>query len=292
MADIAAELALLDAARDALAAAPLVPAVPSGSIGPVDPVAPGDLPALVLALDATTRVRVGLGDRSELMTGALPVSTVVDLANPALPGDPSFSMVDATRTVLTLLHGGQVHADGSEALLPLDPADVTVQLDGAPVTVVSGAPNAGEVQADPIAGQLHFGTALPNAGTVQADYFLGQWERRVERATGTLRVDACAATGAEAASLGESAVTALLAPDVAPLLALGLTGLSSVVFRRARPDPPSPTAIVAHFRRRATFAFDFQHVVDRAESSGGIIRRVPVTTRLEALGAVVVVEQS
>jgi hypothetical protein len=291
VADIVAELALLDAVRDALAAAPLVPAVLLGHVGAVEPVVAGDLPALVLSLDASSRVRVGLGDRSELMTGALPVFTVVDLANPALPGDPSFSMVDATRTVLTLLHGGQAHADGSDAVLPLDPADITVRLNGNPVTVVSGAPNAGEVQADPIAGQLHFGTALPNAGTVRADYFLGQWERRVERATGTLRVDACAATGAEAASLGESALTVLLAPDRSPLLALGLTGLSSVVFRRARPDPPAAPAVVAHFRRRATFAFDFQNVVDRAESSGGIIRRIPVTTRLESPGGIVV-EQS
>ena len=128
-----AELELLAAVRDALAAAPLVPAVPLGQVGVVEPVAAGDLPAVVLSLDATSRVRVGIGERSELVTGALPARTTVDLANPALPGEPTFSLVDGTRTVLTLLHGGQVHADGSEATTPLDPADITVTLDGAPV---------------------------------------------------------------------------------------------------------------------------------------------------------------
>jgi hypothetical protein len=277
-----AELAFLAAVRDALAAAPLVPAVPLGHVGVVDPVAAADLPAVVLSLDTTARVRVGLGERSELVTGALPARTTVGLANATLPDDPGFSLVDGTRTLLTLFHGGQVHADGSEATTPLEPADVRVTLDGAPLSVVPGAPNAGEVQADPIAGQLRFGTPLPNAGTVVADYFLGQWERRVERATGTLRVDACAATGAEAASLGDAVVTRLLEPEAVPSASLGLVALSSVELVPARPDPPAAAVVVAQFRRRAAFAFDFTRLVDRADSSGGIIRRIPITARLEA----------
>ena len=36
-------------------------------------------------------------------------------------------------------------------------------------------------------------------------------------------------------------------------------------------------------RRKAHFTFQFEHVVDDPESSGGIIRRVPLTTRLKAL---------
>jgi hypothetical protein len=277
-----AELAFLAAVRDALTSAPLVPAVPLGHVGVAEPVAAADLPAVVLSLDTTSRVSVGLGERSELLTGALATRTAVDLASPVLPGEPAFSLVDDTRTLLTLFHGGQVHADGSEATTPLDPADITVTLDGAPVTVVPGVPNAGQVRADPIAGQLRFGTPLPAAGTVVADYFLGQWERRVERAAGTLRVDACAATGAEAASLGDAVVSRLLEPGVVPLGTLGLAGLSSVELLPARPDPPAAAAVVAHFRRRAAFAFDFQRLVDRADSSGGIIRRIPITARLEA----------
>jgi len=40
---------------------------------------------------------------------------------------------------------------------------------------------------------------------------------------------------------------------------------------------------VTHFRRRAAFSFEYQHLVDRVESSGGVIRSIPVNTRLEVI---------
>jgi hypothetical protein len=275
-----AELEFLDAMRARLVAAPFVPNVPAGHVGAVVPNAAADLPAIVLSLDETTRIRVGLGERSELMTGALPVRATIDLASPFLPTDPTFSLVDAPRTHVVIPHGGLVLGDGSDALDPLSPTDCDVLLDGNPVDIVPGAPGPNEVQVDPVVGQLTFGTPLPNAGTLEVDYFLGQWERRVERASGVLRVDACAATGADAERLGADVVRRLLPdPTAAPdpnLLALSLTELSRVV---ARPAPPSPATF---FRRRARFAFDYQLPVDRVESSGGVIRRIPITTRLLA----------
>jgi hypothetical protein len=59
-----------------------------------------------------------------------------------------------------------------------------------------------------------------------------------------------------------------------------MTSLSSVD-RRPPPAPPEDVG-VAHFRRRALCAFEFQHLIDRADSSGGVIRSVPIVARLEA----------
>jgi hypothetical protein len=279
-----AELAFLAAVREFLAATPLVPAVAANRIGTLEPMAPGDLPSIVLSLDSTERKRVGLGERSELMTGALPVHSSIDLANPFLPDDPDFSLIDATRRIVILPHGGLVRTDGAEATTPLAPEDISVRVDGTAVTVVTGTPNAGEVHADPIEGTLRFGTALGAAGTLAIEYFLGQWERRVERIAGVLRVDTCAASAADASQLGDSTVTRLLSSDaiasIVKLITISLTSLSSVD-RRSPPAPPENVG-VAHFRRRALCAFEFQHIVDRADSSGGVIRGIPLVSRLEA----------
>jgi hypothetical protein len=246
--------------------------------------APGDLPSIVLSLDSTERKRAGLGDRSERMTGVLPVQVSIDLADPFLPDDQSFSLIDGTRQIVILPHGGLVRADGAEATTPLVPEDITVRIDGNAVTVVSGAPNAGEVQADPIEGTLRFGTALPVVGTLAVEYFLGQWERRIERIAGVLRVDTCAATATDASQLGDSTINRLLSSDavgsIVQLVSISMTSLSSVD-RRPPPAPPEDVG-VAHFRRRALCAFEFQHLIDRADSSGGVIRSVPIVARLEA----------
>jgi len=276
-----AELTFLAAMRDLLAATPLVPAVAVGRIGPLDPTATSELPSLVLSLDASTRVRIGIGERSEPMTGVLPVRASIDLARPMLPGDSTFSLVDPTRRNVTLPHGGLVRADGAEAIASLSAPDGQVRLDGASLPLVPGAPAAGTARIDPIAGLMQLGTPLPAAGILDIDYFLGQWERGVERVTGTLRLEACAASPADAAQLAEAAVTRLLAPAARAaqpaVRALTLTALSSAA---PHASPPAP---MAHARRTATFAFEFQRLIDRAESSGGIIRRIPITTRLAAL---------
>lgn len=279
-----AELAFLDAVTAYLAAQPLAPAVAASRIGASAPFAAGDLPSVVLSLEATERKSVGLGDRGEVMHGALPVSVSIDLANPVLPGDPSFTLLDPTRRILILPHGGQVRVDGTPGAL--GNADLTVRQGATTFLVVQGAPGAGEVNADESTGTLTFGAALPASGTVQAQYFLGEWERRVERIAGVLRADACAASAADAVTLGASVVRQLLAPAardaVRLLLHLSVRTVGAAEHLPAPAGAAAATVATAHFRRSATFAFEFQHLIDQPESSGGVIRRIPITTRLEA----------
>ena len=280
-----AELAFLTAVRTYLAARPLTPPVAANRIGALEPVVGGDLPCIVLSLADTARRRVGLGDRSELMSGALRVTTNIDLANPTLPDDPTFSLLDGTRRTVTLPHGGLVRSDGAEAITPLAGADISVRLNGNPLTVVPGVPAANQVHADPIAGLLLTGTALPATGALEVAYFLGQWERRVERIAGLLRFDVCAATGAAVETLSAACIDRLLAPeatrDIVQLSNIELSALGTVEQHLAAPPPAGGG--VTHFRRTAAFAFEFQHLIDRVESSGGVIRTIPVTTRLEVV---------
>ena len=282
-----AELAFLDAVTTYLAATPLTPAVAAARIGVTEPFAAGDLPSVVLSLDASERRRVGLGDRGELMHGALAVSSSIDHANPVLSTEPTFTLLSADRRTLVMPHGGQVRADGSEGVLAN--VDLIVRLGATTFTVVPGAPAAGEVRADPLTGTLVFGAALPNAGTLQLQYFLGEWERRTERIVGTLRADCCAANATDAQSLATSVVRRLLDPvardDIQLLLTIALSYLGAAVHRSPIANVPPNAQPVPHFRRAATFAFEFQHLIDAADSSGGIIRRIPVTTQLEVITA-------
>lgn len=278
-----AELAFLDAVAAYLGSQGLTPPVGAGRLGVAEPFLAAELPALVLSLEECTRLRIGLGERSDVMTGALPVRSTVDLADPRLPEDRTVILLDAARRQLILPHGGQVRADGTVGALGA--ADLVVTLGATTFAVVPGAPAAGEVRADAATGVLDFGAPLPASGRLEARYFLGTWERRAERIAGRLRVEGCAASAADAATLVASAIGHLLAPAarsaIRLLPSMTLASLSAVVHRPA-PQGAAPVT-VAHFRRHATFAFEFQHLIDQPESSGGVIRRIPITTRLESL---------
>ena len=265
-----AENAFLDAVATYLSGAGLTPA--PTAIGVAEAGAVTELPIVVLSLETTARTGNGLGQRSALITdGALPVQASIDLANPMLPEEPAFSLLNATRTVLTLPHGGLVRQDGSSG--PLTAADLTVTVAGVARPVVAGVPAGDQVSVDPLVGQLTFATPLPATGLVVASYVLGQWEQRLTRIAGTLRVDACAQAPADAGALGGHVVDALLAPAartaIRRLQSIGLTALSSV----GAVEQP-----VALRRRSARFAFTFEHELNRPESSGGLILRVPLIT--------------
>ncbi|HEY9227598.1 MAG TPA: hypothetical protein VIP11_13165 [Gemmatimonadaceae bacterium] len=270
-----AETFFLSSLATYLGAAGLSPA--PEQIGGAEPTDTDELPAIVLSLDTSLRVNPGLGERAQLITGGvLPWSATIDLANPFLPDEPTFSLLDATRRILILPHGGLVRSDGSDAgNAPLGAADITVRVNGAQRTVVAGAPGAGEVRAAGAIGTLTFGDALPLTGTVQVSYFLGQWEQRLERISGTLRVDVCADTAANALSLSDGVVDALLAPaaqrQVRRLIALSPVSVGSI----AKPET-SP----ALRRRTMRLSFTFEREVNRPDSSGGIITRIPVTSRM------------
>jgi hypothetical protein len=272
-----AEIAFLEAVTARLGAAALAPA--PATIGVAEPATADALPALVVSLEASARAGAGIGERTSLVEGALPWQATIDLAHPVLPEEPSFVLLDASRTHLVLPHGGLVRHDGSSG--PLGGSDLTVAVNGQSRVVVTQTPTGNQVSADALVGTLTFGTAVPATGLVTVTYFVAQWEQRVRRIAGTLRLDVCAAAPDDAVALSAAAVEALAggapAAVIPGLVALGVTGLSSV----GAAEPAS-----ANLRRRTIrFAFEFEQVINRPDSSGGIIQRVPITTHLRVVAA-------
>jgi hypothetical protein len=249
----------------------------SAKIGIAEPAAAGDLPAIVLSLEELHRLGGGLGERSAMITdGALPWRATIDLANPVLPEEPSFLLLSADRRQLILPHGGLRRRDGSGG--PLGAADLALTVAGAPRTVVNAAPGPNEVRADPLVGELTFGGGLPLTGTVVADYVLGQWERRVTNLAGTLRLDVRAASTAAVADLSAAAIDALLAAA-----RKGLPGLSTISLSNLSSIGLADTALASSRGRSARFSFEYEHELNRPDSSGGVIRRIPITSQLEVL---------
>lgn len=248
---------------------------PQPKVAMAEPVAALDLPAVVLSLEHALRPSVGLGDMgATIRNGALAWSADIDLASPYLPDDPNhtFSLVSGDRLKLTLPHGGLVHQDGTTDT-PLTGADLMVTVAGTNRPVVSTAPTGLQVQPAPLTGVLTFATALPASGMVNASYFLGQWERRVERLNGVLRMDVLAANVADAQAVADGVLDALLEPaakqNLPRLQSIGLQSLGSV-------GPPE-TAAANGRRRTARMEFKFEHDVDRPESAGGVIQQIPLT---------------
>lgn len=266
------ETAFLDALANFLqGSAGLVPT--PALVGIAVPVAVTELPALALALPSVERVSGGAGGAGEPVTGALPVEARIDLANPVLPGLEDFSLVSADRRELILPHGGLVRADGTEG--PLGVPDIAVTLDSAPVPLAAAPPGNGQVSADALEGRLTFGTALPPTGTVVARYNVGLWERRTTMLAGELTLTAYAGAAADAGQLSVAATRALLAS--------GLPGLRKLVLVALGAIGAADAALAGARARQASFRFQYEHVVDDPASAGGIIRRIPLTTVLNAL---------
>jgi hypothetical protein len=267
---MSAETAFLDAIAAHLEAQV---ALAGASVGAAEPAAAADLPAIVLSLEEVHRQGAGLGERASLITnGTLPVSARIDLANPVLPEEPSFRLLSEDRRTLVLPHGGWVKADGTSG--PLSSADLQVTVAGAARTVVNAAPGATEVRPDPAVGTLLFGAALPASGTVQATYVLGQWERRVTPIAGVLRVHVRAANAAEVEPLSVAVIDAL-----DPLAALP-RGLRKIALSQVSSIGARVQELGNSRGRSLRLAFEYEHEIDRPDSSGGVIRRIPVLTRL------------
>jgi hypothetical protein len=271
-----AETAFLDAIADFLGTGAGLSPAPA-TVGAGEPAQNTDLPAVVLSLEEVHRLGAGLGERSAMITdGALPWTATIDLANPVLPEEPSFVLLSADRLTLILPHGGLRQADGGDG--PLGPGDLSVTVAGGARTVVNHAPGPTEVRADPLIGQLTFGSALPATGKVVANYVLGQWERRVTEIAGTLRVFVRAGDAGTVATLSDAVVDALMgAPrvEVHGLRKIAVSDLSSI-------GVPDPT-LAGSRGRSARFSFDYEHEINQPESSGGVIRRVPITSRLNVV---------
>jgi hypothetical protein len=246
-------------------------------VGSRYPTVAGDLPAVVLSFDEVVQKLASVGRLpAQSESGALPVTTSVDLADPvATFPDATVLLLSIDRLTLTLPHGPLVAADGTTTTF--GPSDLEVSVGATSFTVVDGTPTAGQVQPDPGLGVLHFGAALPAAGTLTADYFVGEWEVRVERYSGSLLVETFATDAAGVDTLSRSVETALLDPPGAPL-----AGLRQI-------DPTSWQAIAeagtgrAGGRGRAlAFAFDFELVRPQLGAGGGLIDTVSVSVTVDA----------
>lgn len=243
-------------------------------VGVIEPSGSADLPALVLSIEENARLGNGLGERASLVTrGALPWAVEVQLAAPFLPGDPAFSLLDAGRTRLSLPHGGLVRSNGASAAL--GPADIQVALDGVPHSLVSGLPGAAQFSVEPLSGALSFGAALPASGTLTTNYFLGQWERRVLRGLGVLRLVVVAADGVVVRDLSDRVLSALGDAGSRPLPGLSRFNVAEIG-SVGMAQPPLDAR-----RRDLRFRFEFEQEINVPESSGGIIQRIPVQALLE-----------
>jgi hypothetical protein len=267
------EQALLDRLQTVVSALALTPA--PALVGVIEPHATTDLPALVMSIEASERLGNGLGERSMLVTdGALAWQAEINLANPVLATDPSFSLINASRTRLTLPHGGLVRHDATTGALTA--ADIHVEVNDAARTLVPGAPGAGQFSAEPLSGTLLFGDALPMTGTVDANYFLGQWEQRVVRSHGVVRLAVLATTPGDVRDLSNKLLAALGDPE--PALLPGLSQLSVTdIGSIGAADPPLDAAR----RRVLRFRYEFEQEINAPASSGGIIQRIPIQADLE-----------
>jgi hypothetical protein len=263
-----AENELIASVEGYLAAVALAPA--PASLGVAEPADAAALPAIVISLEETQPVHPGIGARAEIVIGALAWSDTIDLANPVLADDPTFRLLDATRKILILPHGGQVRQDGTAGAL--GSGDATITVGGTPVHVVGGVPGDGQFAIAPATGTVTFGDALPPSGLVVARYFLGQWEQRLARIAGTLRVDVCAAAAADVRTLADGVIAAFEDPGARSAIkrmnALSVSAVSSV-------SPPDP-AFAGSRRRSVRLAYDFEIEINAPDSSGGVIQTIPV----------------
>ena len=278
------ETAFLDALRAYLAglAGPAAIIPTPVLLGYTEPAAADELPAVVLSLEAVQRLGAGLGERAMLVSGsALPWAVSIDLANPVLAEEPGFNLLSPDRRTLTLPHGGLKRADGSSGAL--GPADLSVRVGATIFGVVAGAPVGNQVQAQADIGQLRFGNPLPGAGTLQASYVLGQWERRVTPIAGQVRIDLDAADGVAAAGWRESVLGALVQAAGGTVGAAGtVRGLRKLALAQIGPVLGTDAAHASARRRSALLAFEYEHEINRPDSSGGVIQRVAINTTIDA----------
>lgn len=237
--------------------------VPSLNIGVAEPARQQDLPSVVISLAQLVNPSKGLGEHRQLRTGALAERTSLNLDNPILPNHASVSALSADRLTLTLFHGGLVDAEGSDT--PLQAADIQVERNGVPFTLVAASPAAGEYRVDTQAGRLIFGAALPADGFFEAEYFIGQWEQVIHPLQGVLRIDAVADSNVDAESLGNLVYDALTDHRI-----LGLRELEVISLGPVTAFNESPTMRV----RSVAWQFDFQAIVDLPDASGGVIERI------------------
>lgn len=255
----------------------LGPLTAPAPVGPARPAAAGDLPAVVLGLDGIEQALTSIGATpAPSRRGALAVSQDFDLADPTVTF-PDGERVDLLSDDRLRLHFpfGPVVAAGGEPADALAPADLTVLIDGVGQTVVPGAPDTGEVQGVPDAGEIVFGEPLPAAGTLRIEFFVGQWEVETARYQGELTIEALAGDDATVGPLSEQIIDTLhgLRPGALPgLQSLRPLRLGPILTTALGPtdgaDPPTGRS------RTMAYRFDFEVETPNLGTGGGLIDRI------------------
>jgi hypothetical protein len=264
--------AIVDALRTHLLGA-ITPGLTT--VGGLSPSSASDLPAVTISVNEVSREMSGIGRAPKLSsTGALPVTTRVDLADPVLRffGEPGgVSLLDGTRRVLQAPHAPLVHADGTDTPPPLVAADFTARIVGGTVfTVVSTTPTGTQVQPDAEPGIVRFGSALAGGGTLELTYFIGQWETRSTRYQGVLAVEVMASTVAATDTLSRQVDQALRQEQVGHVP--GLNRIAPASWGPVGPTPLLPSARARTF----TYHFDYELQEPIIPTGGGVIARVEV----------------
>jgi hypothetical protein len=261
--------ALGDALADHLRTT-LLPAPPL--VGAEYPANAPQLPALTLSLSAVTQKMRGLGRMPQATaTGALPVTTDLDLAQPrAVFPDEIVELLSGDRRTLTLPHGPLVRADGT-ATTPFGAGDLTVGRNGSGLTVVGGTPAASEVRPDPDTGTLLFGAPLPATGTLHARYFVGEWEVSTTRYQGVLTLEVFAADAAGVDSLSRAVENALLRRAAA-----GVPGMNDIAPTGWSATEEAGPGRAGARSRALAYRFDYELIEPRLGTGGGVIADVSV----------------
>ncbi|UCD79870.1 MAG: hypothetical protein JSW26_00095 [Desulfobacterales bacterium] len=248
---------------------------PMLSIGGGLPRLAEEVPAIAMSMDNVTVSGAGVGaNATSVMVGALPITSTIDLADPVLrfPSE-TVDLMSGDRLSLHVPHGPLVKADGADSA-PLEAADITIGIDGAPLTFVPGSPSAGEFSIDKDAGLIAVGDPFPAVGALNATYFVGRWEVETVRLSGVLHMDLFIRTIASVEDLTQQVFALLAKHSITGLRKIGVTAMSTI------DAPVRPTGNTR--TRRISFEFTYEHATPRIPTGGGVISGVDFTSQLQS----------
>jgi len=239
------------------------------TVGPVQPYVVAEIPAVTITLAKLTCAKVGVGGNpSNLLSGALAVELNLALSNPVItfPNNETVDLLEADRLSLRMPHSPLVDREGVTPEY-LNEDDLTVTLNGTPLTVVQSTPSTNQCRLAPAGAMLEFGTPLPATGTLVIQYFIGQWEAETTRCAGMLQFDIFASGAAGTEQLSNEVSLALA--ENPQTIAKGLTRLSPVRWGAIqRPRYPKGQTMA----RSLQYGFTFDHEQAKISTGGGPIR--------------------
>ncbi len=247
-------------------------ATPLTSVGPALPIVVAELPAVTISMQELTCGRVGVGGNpSNLVQGSLQVALTLDLSDPVVNfPDETVNLLAEDRRNIQIPHQPLVDTNGSSPEF-LGQDDVSVLLEGAPVTVVQEEPENAQCRLTTATGNLEFGMALPVTGELVITYRIGQWEAETTRCTGMLQIDIFASGIADTDLLSNQVSLALSSRP--QNIMQGLTRLSPVAWGAIEKAgiPRGHTRL-----RTLRYSFTFDHEQPVISTGGGPIRTIDV----------------